>query len=312
MWGELPVLRYFFDGSSAVFVFIMLSGFSICCAINKKTDDIQKVLASIVLKRYFRLALPIVLPTIMAYILYKSRCMYYLQVSVETSNQWLSTLMPEHISIANLASSVIFGPIRSALIAPLWMMHYIFFGTFIIIPIGICARKINRELWKYGFLVMMACVMLRYDIYYFSVVLGVILFFYLQDGYHKFWLGRYLAFISMVLLITVLCIEGKFVNVIRAIALVIMIVHTPFFQRILGSKLLQSLNRISYQIYLLHIPIICSWSCFFYILFGSSMLMMLINLATTLMFTFLIAILFTRIDEHIGKRLNEICDNMLR
>lgn len=308
-----PVLgiNLLLDGATAVHVFIMLSGMSICYSICNKTD-IQKAIANTVLKRYMRLALPIVLPTIIAYILYRLGFMYNQQVAVETNNQWLSTLLPEHISVANFASSVVFGPIRSSLITPLWMMHYIFFGTFLIIPICICASAISKKLCKYGFLLLMSVIMLKYDVYYFSVVLGVILFVYMQDGCHRFGGGKYLSVIALFILVIALCFEMKFIHIIRAITLVTLIVHSPWLQRLLSTKPLQKLNGISYQIYLVHAPIICSWSCFFFITFGDSISMMALNLVSTIMLTLVFAILFTKIDAHTGQKLNEICKKVLQ
>ncbi|MBP3504785.1 MAG: acyltransferase family protein [Lachnospiraceae bacterium] len=91
--AKIPILNIFLDGTMAVHVFIMLSGFGICTSMSQ-SGDIATTVGRIVLKRYFRLALPIVIPTIIAYILYEIGAYHNQEVASSTNNQWLSALMP--------------------------------------------------------------------------------------------------------------------------------------------------------------------------------------------------------------------------
>jgi peptidoglycan/LPS O-acetylase OafA/YrhL len=299
---NIPGINLLLDGTTAVHIFIILSGFSICYSLTNNSN-LETAISRIILKRYFRLALPIILPTIFAYIFYICGFCYNQQIGSLLENQWLCELMPSNISIANFASSLIFGPIRSSLITPLWMMHFIFFGTFLIIPICVCANTINKK-YRYYFLLIISIIILKYNVYYFSSSVGVLIYFYIKDEYSYSHISKVLGIFSLVILCLSLFMDTSYIHIIRAFAIILLVINLPFFQYLLSLPTLLNLNKIGYQIYLVHAPIICSWSCFFYSKQEVNSTMILLNFISTAIFVFFTANIFSRVDTFTGKYLN--------
>ena len=211
--------------------------------------------------------------------------------------------MPSNISIANFASSLIFGPIRSSLITPLWMMHFIFFGTFLIIPICVCANTINKK-YRYYFLLIISIIILKYNVYYFSSSVGVLIYFYIKDEYSHSYISKMLGIFSLVILCLSLFMNTSYIHIVRAFAIILLVINLPLFQYLLSLPTLLNLNKIGYQIYLVHAPIICSWSCFFYSKQEVNSTMILLNFISTAIFIFFAANIFSRVDTFTGKYLN--------
>ena len=282
---EIPGINLLLDGTTAVHIFIMLSGFSICSSLTSN-NDIEKTVSKIILKRYFRLAIPIVLPTIFAYIFYTSGLCYNQQLGILTENQWLRNLLPSNITIANFLSSLVFGPIRSSLITPLWMMHFIFFGTFLIIPICICANSLRNKKYKYSFLLIMSIIILKYNIFYFSASVGILIHFYIKDGYNNSSFSNFLVIFSSIAICISLFLEMEYVHIIRASLIVFLVISSSIAQYLFSLSFLQYINKIGYQIYLVHAPILCIWSSFYTLRYGTNITTIVLNFTTTLFFVF--------------------------
>ena len=130
---EVPVVGLFFDGGMAVYIFIILSAFGMCCSFSK--SDFSSTITKVALKRYFRLTMPLVLPTILAFMLLILNLDYSLNLGELEHNEWTKTLLPAEAHINQLTSGILVGVLKgSALINPLWMMKYIFLGSFIAMP----------------------------------------------------------------------------------------------------------------------------------------------------------------------------------
>lgn len=63
----IPVIKEFVNGLFPVHTFILLAGFSLCCSLQNK--DPQRSIATLVAKRYFRFVVPLVIPTLLAFVL---------------------------------------------------------------------------------------------------------------------------------------------------------------------------------------------------------------------------------------------------
>lgn len=121
---HLP-FSFFYSGTAAVYVFFVLSGYVLSHSLLK-SSDIRLSTIRMVLKRYFRLALPAVVSCVISCILYQT-------ISSPTQSlPWLNELIPGSPS---LIAAVRDGAIQSFFNghsdynAPLWTMQKEFFGS---------------------------------------------------------------------------------------------------------------------------------------------------------------------------------------
>lgn len=207
----------------------------------------------------------------------------------------------------NFLSSIIFSPIRSALITPLWMMHYIFFGTFLIIPTLLCTKSINRKRDKYLFLLFMMLILYKYNEFYMSVLLGVFIYNLSSGDYIRLGEVKYLFLLGLV---GSSFFETNVVHILRAILILCILMTYKSIQKTLCMKGPQLLNDISYPLYLIHVPVICSLSCWIYMKWDG-LHITLIFLATLLLVIFL-AYFLSKIDKKISVRLNSLCNGIIK
>lgn len=265
-------INIIFAGNLAVCLFFVLSGFVLSIRHFENYDPLG--LQGDALKRYIRLALPAAASIVFAGLLMKLQLIHPLNVSA-LPNPWLDT----HYNFLPTFPSM--------LKQGLW--DY-FFST----PPG--ATSYNSSLWTIqtefiGSLLVFATVALSVNTRYFAWVCAFMGAVFAQTYYVAFFIGMILAFIyarfsskiifhrlfSPVLLLVGIYLGtsrigpawpfmeflsayglGNFVVSIGSGLIILAVLQTKMLKTVFASSPLKWLGKVSYSVYLLHIPIIFS------------------------------------------------------
>jgi peptidoglycan/LPS O-acetylase OafA/YrhL len=309
----LGMLLFFFaNGDLAVMIFFVLSGYVLTC---RQLDPNNRNLALAASTRYFRLMLPIFFTSLFAYVLMKSNLMYNQDV-VKIDGRYATWLGSFYNFEANFTSFIRFSLVdvffnynKNMSYNPvLWTMSFELLGSFLVFSY----LGVFKTTPKVNWLVL---------------VVLVLFFFVVSPMYSCFLLGHALAEMErseyktitqsklgkrnfevfhLVLFILVAVLATPLRNSLHAHA----VLATIFVYACLNSNRLRSffsnsfskfLGQISFPLYLVQIPIICSLSSWMYLTFRSQgidgQLAASMNFAVTLLACFGLSILVLPIER---------------
>lgn len=269
-------LSFINNGEFAVVLFMMLSGFSIALSLDKNGS--WEKLQRTVLNRYFRFAIPLAVVITFAYILYLLGGYRNSEVANSMGRSFGSQ---DYMSISffQYIASLLFSPMGyCSLNAPLWMLRYIFEGTFLVVAlhIGVHTLDIKR---KVAVLAVASLLSAVENIYLADVVIGMLLF----ELWRKLSAGEDRIFViknvlSVALLLFSIYIADSFARVngtveklseimlsLAAFALCLSVLLSNLFQRLFSVALFRFLGSVSFEIYMFHWIVICSFSSFLFI-----------------------------------------------
>lgn len=280
------VFRFLINGNFQVFVFLILSGFFF----SKLTEDRVKLCSRIV-RRYFRLSLPVCAVCICVYLINKYSLFYNIAMGDLTGNSWLTGFFRTSYTVKGIIKSAflnIWFFNDSSFNGPFWMLTPLMVGTLIAILLTLLMQYSNHS--YFVFLFISALVLLSGQLYIFAVLLGVFVarlpetfrFKKMQINLMKNWINI-LAF-----LIGFICAEGipiyvfnyigapaillpeAYWNCLGAILIIYSILHLQIPQKVLSCKLFNALGKIAFSMYLIHWPVICSFSAYIFIKFWNT------------------------------------------
>lgn len=295
---DIPPLRILVNGKFAVCLFLMISAYVICIPVYQKNDlgQIRKT----AFKRYFRLALPVFFASLLSLILSHTVGYYNSQVGELTDNSWPLKYFTQDLTISGLIKSSFMGVLwqgDGTFNGPFWMLGIMFTGTFFVLIIAIITSgEKTKSTYVFAVLGFLLLVYLNVNVYFGCFILGTFLA-YLRcrtDFFEKWKQKKCCTFISIMLLIASLLIpaeKGKLIEFFQKFeGLPAFFSDKIFFYQIAGfmllfalmgmtkireflneNKLLNWISQISFSVYLLHWPIICSFSCWFYMLLKDNM-----------------------------------------
>lgn len=304
---RLPILHNLWDGNFAVSVFIILSTILTCHGIEKYRTRLVERYKYIVLKRYFRLVVPVGVIIIAMYLLNLAGLFYAEEFGAKTNNEWL---MHTTETLIHVPGNILCAPLGGCytLLRVGWMLKYVFLGTMwvIILDLLLADRKNSSKLFLLAICIYIA---FKCDFYYVNVVVGYALYSFrseLQIGGGK-------RFAVLLLLLLVFCVSDFYYksdqwNMLRAICLVAIVFISLRFRKLLGFKPLMWLGGISMNIYLLHMMVLYMITCRMADAFSLSLMDVSVIFAITLMVTIVLAYVYTKFVE---KRLNKAVDNLL-
>lgn len=272
LFQENPILRLFMCGDLAVHIFLIVSGFCIALSVYNKMQYDIKELQTLVLKRYFRLSLPI-----MFLLLFE--CVMYL-IDAFPPHEWVlqfgarqsAVEAYQDLSILKLPVAIFLSPvgINCGWLFPIWMLKYIFLGTFLIVIIRIGTSGLNFKL-KLFWNIFFICVFGFISEYYLSVVFGNLLYEISANNTCNLKIKKsikeIMAFLLLVLGIVLFMSLSMNINYVVAILLVSSVFMSDLLQKLLSLKVFVWLGTISFSLYLIHWPLICSYSLWIHDLF---------------------------------------------
>ncbi len=307
---ELPVLNIFYNGHLAVLVFFVLSGYVLTMPYYRNESDV--VLKRRLFGRYFRLNLPILAVTALAFVLYRFNLYENVAASeLSGSKPWFSSFYPAGIDVSaalglGLYKAILFGD--NLLDPPLWTLKVEFVGS--IILLGYYLAKPQRHSWLLlGMLFLgLYAVQGPDSLYFMAIFLGALLNrlqFAPQWNWPVFVLAMYFGgfqfgnvaynFLPDWQFGSTLVFEKKnFYNTVSAL-LMVAVLANGFGRAWLESRPVQFLGRISFSIYLLHFLVLCSLSSHLYVAAPASVGYLLFNFTTYVTVCVLLAAVFYRL-----------------
>lgn len=282
--GKSP-LNVFYSGNFAVELFLVLSGFVLCLGYFRSRD--KKRLKDGAKKRYFRLILPILVVNLAVYVLMAAG-LYFNSAAAEVtkSMDWFygfNHFEPRigEVLLESLAGCFLWG--SNDYNGVLWTIPYLFWGALVVY---LAAALVGENPLRYVAYAVMMLVALVTNIYFTGIFFG---FFVcdvvctqkrLMAWYEKQkWLS-WLLFAAGVYLASYPSIGIDMTGTIYAIMgvprvvpyhlagaglILVSAVGNMELQKMFGGRILRGLGKISYSLYLLHFPVIATFSSFFFL-----------------------------------------------
>jgi len=300
LYGKLKILS---DGSFAVILFFVLSGTVLSFSHLKSRE---KVLES-VLGRYFRLLIPIAISTFIAFILLKN-------------NLFLNAAVGDAIDKVNpsLGNKQRFGNLFSVPPEFFTFIKFTFFDVFFYYK---APKSYNPPLWTMSH-ELIGSYLLYFYIYFFhtlkktyiraSLITVIILLIKNTAGcfmlgylaariFNEFlWVKKYaiVRWISLsIFMVTfyVICFAKPTSSLIVSLLAFLMIISIGFsanLKKFFELNISQFLGKISFNLYLIHVPIMCSITSYFYLHFFVSAADKIIAANLIILLTILISVTF--------------------
>lgn len=248
-------LHILVDGVFAVKLFLIISAYAISKSITN-----GKNLGGIIIKRYFRLAVPVGIACILAFLL---QHFYYVdKIELSPSQEWVTAFYP-HYSISLLLKNLFFSVVcgYNEYLGVAWMLKYIFWGTFLTI---IIKHSTSEKTEHKKLLVLLTFFIITYatDPYYSLVPIGVAIE---EFEHYKTRIARANIISLGLVIIAFFCHlynRMGLPSVMASTLIVSAFFISDWFQKMLSFTKLNILGKISFSLYLVHCPIIFSLTSF--------------------------------------------------
>lgn len=264
-WINRTPLGVAMDGLLAVYIFFAISGFALSYPVLVSKAP-HRTLANMALFRYPRLAIPILASAIFAFALWP----YFVNVEADafSHSQWLATFYrfpPSWQSLLTFSSHDVFLAYDGAKSwnPVLWTMPIELVGSFVVFGLVLLTRARPIRI----------ALAVLYAAYYLQSPLCCFATGYLVAEYtmakrqNAPRLGAVLLISSILLAISIraFAISSQAVLTLTATAILLSISISPVLQKPLSSSISRLLGRLSFPLYLVHLPIICSLGSWLYV-----------------------------------------------
>ena len=282
--GKSP-LNLFYSGNGAVCLFLVFSGFVLCLSYFAGRD--RKRLGAGAWKRYFRLMPMILAANILIYVLMRLGLYRNAETAVLTKSEaWFAgfnQFAPDFLKMLYESLIGCFLQGSNDYNGVLWTIPYLFWGALVVY---LAAYLVGENRLRYIVYAVMILVSLTTDIYFTAVFLGFAVsdFFCTQKKGMELWKKyRALPILSFVLGLYLLSypsigsdITGTIYGILPpaytviyhvagAVGLLAGVLGLGSLQRFFGAKPFRFLGDVSYSLYLLHFPVIATFSCWFFL-----------------------------------------------
>lgn len=269
-WGENTPLRILTSSNVMVRILFVLNGFVISYKyfMFQKYEDVPVD----IFKRYFHLAPPILIANIIVYIMMELGMLYNVQAGQLNGSEFLAKFNNFEPDIGlclkeGIVTCYLQG--ANAYIYPLWAIVYGYLGSILILgAIYIC----KNSSFRYLFYIVFLC---SFSSYYNYFVLGMLVCDIYCDKDVNVWLNQHKCvnnglFIGALLLVSVVDINDnvKATRVLFAIGLsvfLLTLLSSNWGERVLGNRFMREGGKLSFAVYIVHWPIIESFSSKFFI-----------------------------------------------
>ncbi|MBM3857189.1 MAG: acyltransferase [Verrucomicrobia bacterium] len=305
---SLPAMTLFYNGSFPVMIFFVLSGYVLAAPYYHPNHDTTRLHRRL-WGRYLRLNIPIATSILISFFVYQ--CHGYFNTSaameISPSQPWLRTFFQPGVSQMTALQDMIWQSLAlgEATFNPVyWSLKAEFIGSIYLLIFYI----ITPKRWQFLFLLLLMWLIYFFDrttstpVFIYAILLGSLLnlirvpknfyllfviigifFGALQEAspfYHIFppvlkWYRPYFYNAIGALFITGPIVQGF---------------GTKFFQ----SRAMQFLGTISFPLYLLHFIVLCSFSCWLYLILPQQPIMLALNFALYLLVAISLSLLFEK------------------
>ena len=314
-------------------VFLLISGFVISGRIyNSEECNYAKVM----IKRYLKLSFPIFILSIFVYFLLKGNCLFHPEINKITGSIWAAThynnaasISIRDVFVTSFYKVEFIGD--NTFSTAFWMLSYLFFGYYVSILLAIVSKgKCKRIIVVFGVLVLIFWYQQSYLImsalgtwiaYYYKYYnkifspqkWGIVLFIcgiffagyptgVIPDNVYAY---MQLGYFSM--------------HVIGAVLIFMGLMKSTVLRRRLESRICMFLGRISFAVYLVHIPILFSISHYLFMeLFihreigyqVSTMITLIVSIAIVILIAYIFYVYIEALcDKFANWILKQICKN---
>lgn len=276
----VPGLSVLWNGSFSVSIFFVLSGYVLTKSLVEKQDI--SIAQSLAARRYFRLAGPVLGSALFAFGLMSLGLYHSVDVAAMTSSAWLKGMWNVTPDFFQAVREGLFGAIFRGEVSynpVFWTMRIEFIGSLLILAyrcltlsrrsqvIGAAIYLILTVSFAPGEWVAYLAFLLgthlndvptlrRRGVLYLLAVIGLYL-----GGIDSSWLYGWLGYIP------VAAPDRNGVLAVLGASMLVYAVKSGTFSGLLKSVPVQFLGRISYSLYLVHLPIILSVACGSYLWF---------------------------------------------
>lgn len=317
-----PLLTFMLDGHLAVFVFFVLSGDALSSAYISSRDTYS--LARMALKRYFRLAGPILMSCALVYVLMKAGLTYHREASqIVSSESWLGRFLPFEPNFVHLVKYGLLWVFTSHELSSsynpfLWPMSIELYGSFFVFALLLSLNYLKHPI---------------------AIAVGTFLFFWILGSYFAlFFFGLTLALLretgffdrirskkyhlTSILGLTIIAIvdttfdawhlRGPTSFTLLACSLVFLIYSSSSLVSFFSSRFSRYLGRISFPLYVTHFAVIVSFSSWAIVQTSSDGILShsqtLIIIGTSIFVSIVIAEIFCRIEASYLRHLSRFID----
>lgn len=271
-------------GNFSVCVFFVLSGY----VLSRAFSETKLLILPQVLKRYIRLALPILSVTLLSYLLLKFGLIKNHELMKFTKSEWLGFQFNHTPSLTSALQEGLYGALLfdSALYnSALWTMSIEFYGSLILMAVFWLGKnlaksaEVQRQIW---IALLVGIALLGYSSYFSLFAVGALLALLKYPRFSDriclllFVVGLFLGTIpysaepwravkpfvefKLVAFFPISYPHNAitFFHSIGAILLVIVVDQWSLLRSALSSKIAKILGKISFPLYLVHIPILMS------------------------------------------------------
>lgn len=268
------------NGNFWVCIFCVLSGLVISLGVFRKNDNIDYV-SKAMLKRYFRLSIPIFAVSLIIFLMLKLNLISNIQTAEITGSTWLASFYHEQFSLKDI---VIHSFVRvwlesdGNICTAFWMLTYVFYGSFLSFILSIIGlKKKKRILFIYIWFAFMylylnsllACYAIGTAMAYIYANVQI------ERKKYKLYVGAlfivvgnlfggYLSYVIPINKYDLLnhlpaqISVSNFYHVIGAALLILGIwLYVPV-SKFMNCKICKFLGKISFAIYIIHIPVLFS------------------------------------------------------
>lgn len=284
--GRIPFLWLIFGNNTWVGLFLVVSGVVLTKYVF--SHDFSHI-ADSMLKRYFRLMLPVFAVSTVVYIMINNHLFSNVEASFLTGSTWLTQYYVGKVDILELLMDSLINVWfvgDSTFSGAFWMLSTMFYGSFLVYILAIIAKH-RKFLW--GYLVLSVFFLLMNSLLLGMVLGGLLAYLFRGDKKGKYnileqlfgvfllifglyagsypsvvapgralkWVGQPLSYLAgFVEAIDV----GQTIHMLAAAMIVAGIWMTSYVKKALEWKPVLYLGTISYGVYLVHIPLLFSFT----------------------------------------------------
>jgi len=300
------------NGTAAVVFFFVLSGFVLTR--QALLDGNSRRLVVGIFKRWPRLAGPAAASCAFSWMLFASGAYRFREAAAVTGSPWLadfaySSMPPGYVP--NLADALLQGGAwtfltgRASYNSSLWTMRWELLGSFVAFATALLAIHLRNDRARFALLFVAAVVAAYANMLLVAFPAGVACALLSAQGR----LPRFTAPATVLLLLLAFTMANYTENgllgrlsaerwgrslseilayTVGAVLLLVAVEQNAWLRRLLSGRVARFLGRMSFPVYLLHVPVLCSAGCMAFLAAGGGRAGLLAAAGATLLFTVLL------------------------
>ena len=280
--------HFIFNGPLAIAVFFVLSGDALSTGYLKNQK--LRTIDSLLLKRYFRLTIPIFMSCLIVYLLMEAGLMFNVEAAPIVHREgWLGSFIPFQPSIITLfrysfyqvydsfSNSASFSPLSISYNPFLWTMSIEFIGSMLVF---LFLYVSNRLVSPIKLLIPIIVFLFLEKSYYALFFVGVLFANYRISGvFTKLLINKAWQIATIIIILALIIIDTQLrffisqghVNIVISSALVFCIYSSNLCVSVFSCRISRILGKLSFPLYLIHFSVIASLTSFLIIKYSDTL-----------------------------------------